>query len=380
MCGMYQSVDLKSLKLVVQNIDYGELKVPLKSSINVDSVYFNQVHNMFVRITLSSGVQYFTGLGEVVFEFSLSKSFQESSVAALDRFAQSFVGTQISSWIHLESLLMEHLAPFPNVMAAVEMSFWDATCRKLGVPLYYFMGGHKNKIATDVTIPLSSPEETYKLARKYSSRGFDLIKVIVGNDFDASVNRVKAIVDANPNGLIILDANEGFTSSSALEFLKEMKKIHAKICLFEQPVQRDDLEGFRKVTKDSEVLTAADESIGNYEEAVEALNSDLADVLNIKLSKFGVLRSTRLVEMANESKVSLMIGSSFDTRISSSFSAHFAAGIGSFRWVDLDSPLFLEHDPVIGGAELDGAYYLLNSCTSGTDLEIDEGESYTIAA
>lgn len=377
---MYRSVDLRSLNLYIDSINYGELTVPLKSSVNVNSVYYNQVHNLYVRIKLVSGTESFVGLGEIIFEFALSKECHLSAQKALDTFANKLVGTQIVSWDHLTRSMSESLAAYPNVMAGIEMAVWDGVCRKLQVPLYYFMGGHSRSISTDVTIPNCSVAESFRLARKYSNRGFELLKVVVGTDFDSDVKRVASIVDANPNGLIILDANESYTAESALLFLKEMKKVHAKVCLFEQPVNRDDTDGFMKVTRESEVLTAADESIQCVTDAVAAMDMGLADVINIKLSKFGIHQSTQLVDMAKERKMSLMIGSSLDTRISAGFSAHFAAGIGHFQWVDLDSPLLLAMDPVIGGVKLQGQYYNLDNSVSGIDVDIEQEHCYSIAA
>jgi hypothetical protein len=38
-----------------------------------------------------------------------------------------------------------------------------------------------------------------------------------------------------------------------------------------------------------------------------------------------------------------------------SFSAHFAAGLGGFTYVDLDTPMFIREHPFVGGFEQEGA-------------------------
>ena len=38
-----------------------------------------------------------------------------------------------------------------------------------------------------------------------------------------------------------------------------------------------------------------------------------------------------------------------------SFSAHLAAGLGGFSYVDLDTPLFIARHPFRGGAQQEGA-------------------------
>ena len=55
-----------------------------------------------------------------------------------------------------------------------------------------------------------------------------------------------------------------------------------------------------------------------------------------------------------------MIGGMVETRIAMGFSAHFAAGLGGFDWIDLDTPLLLAEDPVCGGYIAKGPCYQLD--------------------
>ena len=77
----------------------------------------------------------------------------------------------------------------------------------------------------------------------------------------------------------------------------------------------------------------------------------LAQVLNIKLVKSGVADALEIVEVARASGLGLMIGGMVETRIAMGFSAHLAAGLGGFDWIDLDTPLLLAEDPVRALAE-----------------------------
>ena len=85
-----------------------------------------------------------------------------------------------------------------------------------------------------------------------------------------------------------------------------------------------------------------------------------AGVINIKLVKCGVVQALDIVSVARSAGLDLMIGGMVETRIGMGFAAHFAAGTGAFRWVDLDTPLLLAEDPVNGGYRVDGARYMLD--------------------
>jgi L-alanine-DL-glutamate epimerase-like enolase superfamily enzyme len=52
-----------------------------------------------------------------------------------------------------------------------------------------------------------------------------------------------------------------------------------------------------------------------------------------------------------------MIGAMMESRLATSAAAHFVAGLGGFRYIDLDTPMLLADDPFIGGYEQRGGVY-----------------------
>lgn len=106
--------------------------------------------------------------------------------------------------------------------------------------------------------------------------------------------------------------------------------------LFEQPVHRDDWEGLRLVTaiaKDKYgVSVAADESCRSLADAKKIVNEKLADVINIKLPKVGVLGALEIIDLARTSGLNLMIGGMVETRLAMGFAGHLAAGLGCFKY------------------------------------------------
>lgn len=105
--------------------------------------------------------------------------------------------------------------------------------------------------------------------------------------------------------------------------------------LFEQPVHRDDWEGLGHVThiaKDKYgVSVAADESCRSLDDVKKIVQGNLADVINIKLAKVGVMGALEIIELARTSGLSLMIGGMVETRLAMGFAGHLAAGLGCFK-------------------------------------------------
>lgn len=151
------------------------------------------------------------------------------------------------------------------------------------------------------------------------------------------------------------------TASEAIEVLKQLHDMGVIPILFEQPVARDDWDGLGHVSKVARevygVSVAADESCRSVFDAQKIVQESLADVINIKLAKVGLLGALEIIKLARKAGLVLMIGGMVETRLAMGFSAHLAAGLGCFRFIDLDTPLLLSQDPVIGGYQVSGPVY-----------------------
>lgn len=188
---------------------------------------------------------------------------------------------------------------------------------------------------------------------------------------------IKAVQDAQPHCLFILDANEKYTLEEALIVLEKLdgmiqaensthnkilseKKLplffglsfiyntvirtlycslHAEMAikpiLFEQPVHRDDWNGLANVRGIARekygIHVSADESCQSLIDVQKVVQDDIVDFVNVKLARFGVLGSLQVVEVARKSGLSLIIDSMVETRLASGFAGHLACGLGCFK-------------------------------------------------
>lgn len=137
------------------------------------------------------------------------------------------------------------------------------------------------------------------------------------------IDMLKAIRHSHPSCSLILDANEGYKASEALDVLEQLHGNPYNACmliifdtgtdgtvasgaelqltpiLFEQPVVRDDWQGLLQVTTEAYdrygVLVAADESCRSMEDVTRIVQHKLAHVVNIKLCKMGILVSLEVL-------------------------------------------------------------------------------------
>jgi L-alanine-DL-glutamate epimerase-like enolase superfamily enzyme len=343
-------------------LDAFALNVPLLAPFTIATTRLERVENLAIRIRLAGGAE---GWGEVPSLQPVTAEDQASALNAIEWLRPGLVGRDAAAWRSLAADLPLWLGDHHATEAAVEMALFDALTRHWGVPLYQFLGGASDTVTTDITIPICPPEEAAALAARYASEGFTTIKTKVGIDPDADLAMLKAIRSAHPDCALVLDANEGFDADEALRFLAALRAEGIEPALFEQPVPRDDWDGLGRVTREAGVPVAADESCRSPEDALRIERDGLATVLNIKLAKAGIVAGLEIAAIAKAAGLGLMIGGMVETRLAMGVGAHFAAGVGGFDWIDLDTPFLLAADPIEGGYVASGPNYSLSSTISG---------------
>ncbi|MGC3974907.1 MAG: hypothetical protein QM771_11050, partial [Nitrospira sp.] len=84
------------------------------------------------------------------------------------------------------------------------------------------------------------------------------------------------------------------------------------------------------------------------------VEAQAADYINIKIMKTGVIEARRIAHFTRSSGLRLMVGGMLETRIAMGCSFSLVLGLGDFDVLDLDTPLLLSTDPVIGGYRYEG--------------------------
>lgn len=351
---------IETFTVDVERAEGRPLNVPLISPFTIASSRLEAVGNVAIRVELSNGT---AGWGETPILPSVTA---EDQTSAVEKVREACYLLRRTSGRTLRSVLEDVGKMLPghesaSVRAGVEMALIDAVANSIHVPLWRLFGGSSNSITTDITIPIVSPIEAAELAAKYREQGFSTLKLKVGKDLRADLEVLRAIRVAHPDCSFILDANEGYTANEAIEVLDKLHEMGVTPVLFEQPVQRDDWEGLRHVSSVAKdkygVSIAADESCRSLLDAQKIIHENLADVINIKIAKFGVIGALDIIEAARNAGIALMIGGMVETRLAMGFAGHLAAGLGCFKFIDLDTPLLLADDPVLGGYEVSGAVY-----------------------
>jgi len=245
-----------------------------------------------------------------------------------------------------------------SAKAALDMAFISLITQEKKIPLYEYFGAKKPiNLETDITISLKSRNEMLQDSISAFNSGMKILKVKLGHDINHSIEVIKQISKELPNAEILVDANQAWSLDDSLRFVNAVKEL--KIELIEQPVIADDLESLKAITNATKIPILADEAAFNLEDVKKVVESQSANMINIKLMKCGGLtNAVKILEYARENDVICMLGSMLEGPISINAALHLAMAYSDvIKYIDLDSPLLyktqsLELDFIFNGAKI----------------------------
>ena len=350
----------------IRSVTVEPLNIPLLEPFTIATGSVSEASNVLITITLADGS---IGYGESAPFSPSTGETQETALAAAQGCATLIEGKDAAHWRILSKLMRSVYFSQMTAIAGIEMALLDALAHSYSMPLFIFFGGASTSIETDMSIPMVTPEHGYELAKDVVVRGIHHIKIKVGGDIRDDVARVESIREGAPGLGLTLDANQGYTANEALLCLEALDDRDIRPLMMEQPVHKDDHEGLRYVTQHTTVPIAADESAYNAANVAHLIAMGAVNVVNIKLMKCGFVEALDIAAVCRATHTQLMIGAMIESRLATSAATHFVAGLGGFRYIDLDTPMLLADDPFTGGYEQRGGVYDVSGVKSGLGIE-----------
>jgi len=274
----------------------------------------------------------------------------DSVIAALPRIA-GLVGRRktLTSLAEIDSLEEQMHAHHPgdaSARAAVSAAAHDVLGKKKGEPVWK-MFGLEPMTAPPSSFTIVISADTDELLRRVDeARSYPLLKVKLGSDRDEWI--VNTVRRAAPTKLLRADANAAWD----LEHATKMAAFLADngFELLEQPLAKDDLQGFRKLRDRSPIPIIADESCMTSSD-IPRLDGAVHGI-NIKLSKCGGLaEARRMVHEARRREMKVMLGCMIESSLGITAAAHLAPLVD---YADLDGAALLKDDPYRGASIEDG--------------------------
>lgn len=151
-----------------------------------------------------------------------------------------------------------------RALSSLDLALWDIKAKLAKMPLYRMLGGFANRVPTYVAGGYYANGKTTKDLQaemaSYVERGAKAVKMKVGAvPIADDVARIKAVRDAIGPGIkLMIDANCAYRYYEAIRIARRIEEFD--VFWFEEAVQPDDYDGFRKIAAATAIPLATGEN------------------------------------------------------------------------------------------------------------------------
>ena len=279
----------------------------------------------------------------------------------------------VGTWHHVK-------ATNPGI-AAVEMACWDLIGKAAGQPLVNLFGGRvRDRVEYFYYLSRKPSAEIGADARRGVEAGFRTLYLKVGSDdWRDDVARVEAVREAaGPDALIRVDANEAWSSSTAIRILGEMESFDLELA--EQPVSGRNLAEMAYVRSRISTPLLANEASWTRYDQLEVIRHGAADVISVDNQMDGGLlnlkRSAGLCEVAGLPVLKHSLG---ELGVAMYAALHVMAATPNFLYANQGYASLLTDDIVRGAGPLpyiDGCLEVPTGPGIGVELDDERVARY----
>lgn len=338
---------------MIDRIEFRSFTRDRKGTFRIATGSSDKIENLFVKVICRDEFGIGGGAPSSVTNETIS-----SMEAFVSKASPKLVGTDETDLVKLHQRMDALALGNTAAKAALDTAVLDLLSKREGKRLFEYLGGAKDRMATDITIGIETKEVTVAKAVRHCRDGFKALKLKVGLDIEDDIGRVSAVRDVvGPTVELRVDANQGYTVEQAVRFAEEMEALG--VAFVEQPVKADDLAALREVAKRSRVPIMADECVCSSLEARRIAREGIADMINIKLMKCGGIQDARQIDVfAEAAGIDTMVGCMGEMQLPIAAALHFALSSENVKYADLDSHLSVINDPT-SGLTLEDGYLVL---------------------
>lgn len=344
----------------IKDIRIGKVQIPLKRPFKTALRRVDTAEDLIVKVICDDGS---VGWGNAPSTPVITGDSHESAAAAICRIIKpKLIGRDIDDREDILQAIQRSMVHNTSAKAAVDIAVHDLFCQKYKMPLHRFFGGARQRIVSDLTISVNTPEIMADDARRAAAAGYRHVKVKVGLDQEDDFRRVCAVRRAvGPAAAVRVDANQGWKPKEAVRIIRRMEDAGLDVEFVEQPVAAWDAEGLKLVTDHVATDIMADESVFDVHDVFRLLSMRACDLINIKLMKAGGLGPAEKIAAAAEGAgVGCMMGCMLESKVGITAAASLSAGKTVFVANDLDAADLMADDPVDGGVTYDGGAVVLH--------------------
>lgn len=212
-----------------------------------------------------------TGIGDTFSSPRVMKALLEAPVsgASASGFGRLLIGMNpldarvINETLHAKNLRLGRRGMVCHLIGAIDLALWDLAGKYYGQPVYQLLGGAFRKKLRAYASILFGPdgEATRAIASRWVGQGFTAVKfgwTPMGKSERLDLELVEgARLGLGPDADLIVDAGCCWDVATAIRRAEQFRDYG--VLFLEEPLNREDVEGYRRLTSVSRLPIAAGE-------------------------------------------------------------------------------------------------------------------------
>ena len=346
----------------IKYIHFSEIVRPLRTIFSTSLGKKDLIKSVIVTVSLKEGSY---GVGECPTSFTLKDETIPIIKNVLAEISQKFIGKPIDEYAEDMERLRRKYPANPMTVSGLEVALFRAHLKSRHISEHAYWGGRLTSLETDITVPYLTDSAILTKWLEYTIRkGFNIFKLKVSGHIQEDMQFISLVYgilkERREHFVLRLDGNQGFTEKTFFRMLDYVEGNGYPVQVFEQPLPKADYRGLKEIKKRSSIPIILDETIFTAQDLSMAVSEDLCHGINIKIAKSGISESGRMFKIAKKHGLKMMIGCMTETMTGLSAGLFFAAGIGSFDYIDLDSVYFLYHKNLYDNIIIKGPVFIIS--------------------
>lgn len=244
-------------------------------------------------------------------------------------------------------------------ISGIDIALWDIIGQATNTPLYRLLGGYRDTLDAYASAGFysrdKSPRKLAEEVGEYASRGFKVVKIKVGRNpelmtnmlhdmvhpeyatacLEEDIERVRLAREAIGGRVgIAVDANNAWTPSIALKFMREVESFDIR--WLEEPVSTDDLDGSALVAHRLDTPVAGYETETGLPGFRELITRHAIDIVQPDVIWTGGITESRKIAAFAHAYGMPVIPHVFSSAVSTIANMHFIASLPNAGLLEFD--------------------------------------------
>ncbi len=259
-------------------------------------------------------------------------------------------------------------------LSGIDLALWDIKARLAGQPLYALCGGERRAIeayAGGISLGFQPPGALAEEAQSFVARGFRALKLRLGDNPRADLERVEAVRNCLGDDITILtDANTGYSLADYRAVADGLAA--CRVGWLEEPFPAHAWRDYRAARRSDLPLAAGENHYTRFDFERAAADGVLS-IWQPDLSKTGGLtEALRIAALAEEHGITVHPHTSL-TALNMAASLHFLSVIPNGGYFEADMTAYNPFRDVFGAGSLEGThaaqFYAPDSPGIGIDFD-----------